>query len=148
MTVRLIMFPIGRKQAMMAKKMQDLQPVLAEVKEKYKDDKEAITRETMAVWRENKINPAAGCVPALIQNADLRRPLQSLNNSVELRHSSFLYIKDLAAPDMAFRIPFELPFIGHFVNILPFLVVGLMLIQTKLFSRRQRLPRPSSSRRS
>ena len=67
MTVRLIMFPLGRKQAMMAKKMQDLQPVLAEVKEKYKDDKEALTRETMAVWKRHKVNPAAGCVPALIQ---------------------------------------------------------------------------------
>ncbi len=134
MTVRLIMFPIGRKQAMMAKKMQDLQPLLAEVKEKYKDDKEAITRETMAVWKRNKVNPAAGCVPALIQMPIFVGLWQSLNNSVELRHSSFLYIRDLAAPDMLFRFPVELPIIGQYFNVLPFLVVALMLIQTKLFS--------------
>ena len=134
MTVRLIMFPIGRKQAMMAKKMQDLQPVLAEVKEKYKDDKEALTRETMNVWKQNKINPAAGCVPALIQMPIFVGLWQSLNNSVELRHSSFLYIRDLAAPDMLFRFPIELPVVGHFFNLLPFLVVALMLVQTKLFS--------------
>ena len=82
MTVRLIMFPIGRKQAMMAKKMQDLQPILAEVKEKYKDDKEAQTRETMAVWKRNKVNPAAGCLPALIQMPIFVGLWQSLNNSV------------------------------------------------------------------
>ena len=105
MTVRLIMFPLGRKQAMMAKKMQDLQPVLAEVKEKYKDDKEALTRETMAVWKRNKVNPAAGCLPALIQMPIFVGLWQSLNNSVALRHSSFLYIRDLAAPDMAFQFP-------------------------------------------
>ena len=134
MTVRLMMFPLGRKQAMMAKKMQDLQPVLAEVKEKYKDDKEALTRETMAVWKRHKVNPAAGCVPALIQMPIFVGLWQSLNNSVALRHSTFLYIRDLAAPDMLFRFPVELPFVGEYFNLLPFLVVSLMLVQTKLFS--------------
>ncbi len=134
MLVRLIMFPIGRKQAMMAKKMQDLQPILAEVKEKYKDDKEALTRETMAVWKRNKVNPAAGCLPALIQMPIFVGLWQSLNNSVALRHSSFLYIRDLAAPDMMFRFPFDVPFLGQYFNLLPFLVVALMLVQTKLFA--------------
>jgi YidC/Oxa1 family membrane protein insertase len=135
MTVRLIMFPLGRKQAMMAKKMQDLQPVLAEVKEKYKDDKEALTRETMAVWKRHKINPAAGCVPALIQMPIFVGLWQTLNNSVALRHSSFLYIRDLAAPDMLFKLPFTMPLLAaDYFNLLPFLVVALMLVQTKLFS--------------
>ncbi len=135
MTVRLIMFPLGRKQAMMAKKMQDLQPVLAEVKEKFKDDKEALTRETMAVWKRHKVNPAAGCVPALIQMPIFVGLWQSLNNSVALRHSSFLYIRDLAAPDMLFRLPFMIPLLNtEYFNLLPFLVVSLMLVQTKLFS--------------
>ena len=134
MTVRLIMFPLGRKQAMMAKKMQDLQPVLAEVKEKFKDDKEALTRETMAVWKRHKVNPAAGCVPALIQMPIFVGLWQSLNNSVALRHSSFLYIRDLAAPDMMFKFWMTIPFLGDYFNLLPFLVVSLMLIQTKLFA--------------
>jgi YidC/Oxa1 family membrane protein insertase len=134
MTVRLIMFPLGRKQAMMAKKMQDLQPVLAEVKEKFKDDKEALTRETMAVWKRHKINPAAGCIPALIQMPIFVGLWQSLNNSVALRHSPFLYIRDLAAPDMLFKFPMTIPLLGDYFNLLPFLVVALMLVQTKLFS--------------
>ena len=134
MTVRMIMFPLGRKQAMMAKKMQDLQPVLAEVKEKYKDDKEALTRETMAVWKRHKVNPAAGCLPALIQMPIFVGLWQALNNSVALRQSPFLFIRDLAAPDMIWKFPTTIPFLGDYLNILPFLVVSLMLVQTKLFS--------------
>ena len=134
MTVRLIMFPLGRKQAMMAKKMQDLQPVLAEVKEKFKDDKEALTRETMAVWKRHKVNPAAGCVPALIQMPIFVGLWQTLNNSVALRHSTFLWIRDLAAPDMLWKFPTTIPFLGEYLNVLPFVVVSLMLVQTKLFA--------------
>ena len=136
MTVRLIMFPIGRKQAMMAKKMQDLQPVLAELKEKYKDDKEGLTKETMAVWKRNNVNPAAGCLPALIQLPIFTGLWQTLNNSVALRHSTFLYIQDLAAPDVLFQFPYgvELPFVGRYFNLLPILVVSLMLVQTRLFA--------------
>jgi YidC/Oxa1 family membrane protein insertase len=59
---------------------------------------------------------------------------QALNNSVPLRNAPFLYIKNLAAPDMLFRFPTELPLLGDYFNLLPFLVVSLMLVQTKLFS--------------
>jgi YidC/Oxa1 family membrane protein insertase len=53
---------------------------------------------------------------------------------VALRHSTFLYIKNLAAPDMLFSFPTELPIVGKYFNLLPFFVVALMLVQTKLFS--------------
>ena len=134
LTVRLFMFPIGRKQAMAAKKMQDLQPLLKEIQEKYKDDKEQQTRETWALYKRYKVNPLGGCLPALIQLPIFVGLWQALNNSVHLRHASFLYIENLAAPDMLFHMPFELPLVGHYFNLLPFLVVALMLVQTKLFS--------------
>ena len=134
MTVRMIMFPLGRKQAMIAKKMQDLQPHLAVIKEKYKDDKERVTKETMALYKEHGFNPAAGCLPSLIQLPIFVGLWQALNNSVALRHSTFLYIKNLAAPDMLFTFPTEIPFLGKYFNLLPFGVVALMLVQTKLFT--------------
>lgn len=134
MTVRLCMFPLGRKQAMISKKMQELQPHLAAIKEKFKDDKEQQTRETMALYKQHGFNPAAGCLPALIQLPIFVGLWQALNNSVSLRHSSFLYIKNLAAPDMLFPFPGELPIVGKYFNLLPFFVVALMLVQTKLFS--------------
>ncbi len=67
LVVRLAMFPLGRKSAMAAKKMQDLQPLMMEIKEKYKDDKEEQGRQTMALYRRQGVNPAAGCLPALVQ---------------------------------------------------------------------------------
>ena len=59
---------------------------------------------------------------------------QALNTSVSLRHSPFLWINDLAAPDMLARLPVDVMFLGHWFNLLPILVVGLMLFQTKLFA--------------
>jgi YidC/Oxa1 family membrane protein insertase len=134
LTVRLLMFPIGRKQAIAAKKMQDLQPYLKEIQEKYKDDKEQQTRETWNLYKKHKVNPLGGCLPALIQLPIFVGLWQALNNSVHLRHASFLWIENLAAPDMLFRFPWTLPFLGDYFNVLPFLVVALMLVQTKLFS--------------
>ncbi len=53
---------------------------------------------------------------------------------MNLRHAGFLWIDNLAAPDMLFRFPTEVPFLGQYFNLLPFGVVALMLVQTKLFS--------------
>jgi YidC/Oxa1 family membrane protein insertase len=132
--VRLCMFPLSRKMAISAKKMQELSPFLREVQEKYKDDKEKITKETFALYKKYGVNPMGGCLPALIQLPIFVGLWQALNNSVALRHASFLWIENLAAPDMLFQFPAELPFLGRYFNLLPFAVVGLMLVQTKLFS--------------
>jgi YidC/Oxa1 family membrane protein insertase len=132
--VRGIMFPLGRKQAISAQKMQNLQPYLKELQEKYKDDKEKQTKETFALYKKHGVNPVGGCLPALIQLPIFVGLWQALNTSFPLRQSSFLWIRDLAAPDMLFHLPFEIPFLGEWFNLLPFLVVGLMLVQTKLFA--------------
>ena len=132
--VRACMFPIGRKQALAAQKMQQLQPHLKELQDKFKDDKERLTKETFALYKEHGVNPVAGCLPALIQLPIFVGLWQALNTSFPLRQAPFLWIRDLSAPDMLFRFPWELPFLGHWFNVLPFVVVGLMLVQTKLFA--------------
>jgi YidC/Oxa1 family membrane protein insertase len=138
--VRALMFPLGRKAALSAQRMQSLQPLLKEVQEKYKDDKERQTRETFALYKRHGVNPLGGCLPALIQLPIFVGLWQALNTSFELRHATFLWIRDLSAPDQLFHLPFELalPYnwvnLGSWFNLLPFVVVGLMLIQTKLFS--------------
>lgn len=144
-TVRLLLFPLSRKQAIMAKKMQDLQPVMNEVKLKYEkrkgadgqmnqQDKEAMTREMFSIYGKYKVNPLSGCLPALIQLPILMGLWQALNNCVDLRNAPFLYIHNLAAPDMLFRFPIELPFLGQYFNLLPLVSVGLMLWQMKMYS--------------
>jgi YidC/Oxa1 family membrane protein insertase len=136
--VRAIMFPLGRKQALSAQKMQMLQPQLKELQEKYKDDKEKLTREQFALYKRQGVNPIGGCLPALIQLPIFVGLWQALNTSFPLRHATFLWIRDLSAPDMLFHLPFEIPLVGAYLgdwfNVLPFVVVALMLVQTKLFS--------------
>jgi YidC/Oxa1 family membrane protein insertase len=140
MLVRGLMFPLGRKQALSAQKMQSLQPQIKELQEKYKDDKERLTKEQFALWKKHGVNPVSGCLPALIQLPIFVGLWQALNTSFPLRHASFLWIRDLSAPDMLFHLPFELALpnnwinLGSWFNALPFVVVGLMLIQTKLFA--------------
>jgi YidC/Oxa1 family membrane protein insertase len=132
--VRALMFPIGRKQALAAQKMQQLQPHLKELQEQYKEDKERLTKETFALYKKHGVNPVAGCLPALIQLPIFVGLWQALNTSFPLRQAPFLWIRDLAAPDMLFRFPWEVPFLGNWFNVLPFVVVSLMLVQTKLFA--------------
>ena len=138
MLVRGLMFPLGRKQALSAQKMQSLQPLLKELQEKYKEDKEKLTKETFALYKRHGVNPVSGCLPALIQLPIFVGLWQALNTSFPLRHATFLWIRDLAAPDMLFHVPFEIPyvtsFLGQWFNLLPFIVIGLMLFQTKLFA--------------
>lgn len=65
--VRLAMHPLTQKQMVSMQRMQKLQPRLKILQDKYKDDKETLNREVMALYKDNKINPAAGCLPLLIQ---------------------------------------------------------------------------------
>jgi len=136
--VRAFMFPLGRKQALAAQKMQMLQPQLKELQEKYKDDKEKFAREQFALYKREGANPLGGCLPALIQIPIFVGLWQALNTSFPLRHATFLWIRDLSAPDMLFHVPFQIPFVtdflGNWFNVLPFGVIALMLLQTKLFS--------------
>ena len=65
--VRALMYPLTRKQMTSMQKMQKLQPMIDVLQKKYGDDKESLNRETMALYKEHKVNPASGCLPLLIQ---------------------------------------------------------------------------------
>jgi YidC/Oxa1 family membrane protein insertase len=65
--VRMLLHPLTKKQMTSMQKMQKLQPRIKMLQEKFKDDKETLNREMMALYKENKVNPAAGCLPLLVQ---------------------------------------------------------------------------------
>ena len=65
--VRAAMHPLTQKQMVSMERMQKLQPMLKVLQEKYGDDKDALNRETMALYKEHKVNPASGCLPLIIQ---------------------------------------------------------------------------------
>lgn len=147
MLVRGLMFPLGRKQALAAQKMQALQPHLKAIQEKYKEDKERLTKETFALYKKYGVNPMGGCLPALIQLPIFVGLWQALNTSVPLRHATFLWIHDLAAPDMLFPFPIDVPFLGKWFNLLPFVVIALMILQTQLFAPPATTPEAEQSQK-
>jgi YidC/Oxa1 family membrane protein insertase len=132
--VRGCLFPISRKQAIMAARQKELQPQLTLLKEKYADDKEKLARAQMELWRKNGINPLSGCLPLFLQLPIFVGLYTALNSAVDLRLQSFLWVDNLAAPDALFRLPFSLPFgLGQDFSILPLCTVALFLTQQKLF---------------
>ncbi|MEZ4846120.1 MAG: membrane protein insertase YidC [Bdellovibrionota bacterium] len=104
--VRLAVFPLAQMQARSMKRMTLHKPAMDALKEKYGKDREAYSRELMSYMRTNKINPASGCLPLLIQFPVFIALYRVLYNSIELRHAPFgLWIHDLSAHDPFFVLP-------------------------------------------
>jgi YidC/Oxa1 family membrane protein insertase len=100
--VRGLMFPIADKQFRSMAGMRKVQPKMKELQERFKDDKPRLQQEMLKLYQEEKINPAAGCLPILLQIPIFYALYKVLMVSVEMRHQPFvLWIKDLSAPDPA-----------------------------------------------
>lgn len=98
--LRLCMFPIASKSYTSMAKMRALQPKLNEIKAKYGDNQMLIQQATMELYKREKINPASGCLPLLIQIPIFFSLYKVLNFSLEIRHAPFVgWINDLSAPD-------------------------------------------------
>lgn len=98
--LRLLMFPIANKSYESMSKMKKVQPKVQALQEKFKDDKVKLQQEMMGLYRKEKINPASGCLPVLIQIPIFFSLYKVLNISIEIRHAPFIgWIKDLSAPD-------------------------------------------------
>ena len=65
--VRVVLYPLNQKQMTSMQQMQKIQPRLKVLQEKYANDKEKLNQETMRLYKENKVNPAAGCLPLVVQ---------------------------------------------------------------------------------
>ncbi len=136
--VRGLMFPIAQKQFHSMAHMRIVQPKLKAIQEKYKDDKPRLQQEMMKIYKDEKINPLAGCLPILIQIPVFYALYKVLMVSIEMRHQPFaLWIKDLSAPDplhilnLFGLLPFTPPaFLG--IGILALLLGVTMWLQFKL----------------
>jgi YidC/Oxa1 family membrane protein insertase len=98
--VRLLMFPIAQKQFKSMAAMRKVQPKMKAIQERFKNDRQKQQQEMLKLYQEEKINPAAGCLPILLQIPVFYALYKVLMVSVEMRHQPFiLWIKDLSAPD-------------------------------------------------
>jgi YidC/Oxa1 family membrane protein insertase len=112
------------------KKMAEMQPKMAELKEKFKNDPQKMQKETMELYKKHKINPVGGCLPMLLQIPFFFALFSILSTAIELRQAPFIFwITDLAGPDNLFGLMLGLPFV---IGPLPLLMGATMFIQQKM----------------
>ena len=136
--VRLVMFPVAHKQFQSMAAMRKLQPKMKAIQERFKDDKQRQQQEIMKLYQAEKVNPAAGCLPILLQIPVFYALYKCLLVSVEMRHQPFVgWIRDLSAPDPL--TPVNLFGLLHFtppamlaIGVLPILVGATQFVSMKL----------------
>ncbi len=100
LTIRLLVFPIAQRQFASMAAVRAIQPKMKAIQERYKDDKQRQQQEIMALYKAEKVNPFAGCLPTLIQIPIFYALYKVLLLTIEIRHQPYvLWIKDLSAPD-------------------------------------------------
>jgi len=133
--VKLLFWPLGSKSYKSMNEMKKLQPLMAEIREKYKDDKKRMNEEVMGLYKTYKVNPLGGCLPMVAQIPVFFALYQMLYGAIELRHAPFFgWINDLAAPDRLFNFGFSIPFVEPptGIPVLTIVMGATMLIQQKL----------------
>jgi YidC/Oxa1 family membrane protein insertase len=141
--VRLVMFPLANKSYQSMNKMKDLQPRIDELKARYSgtatEERLQFSQEVMKLYKENKVNPASGCLPILLQLPVFLAMYKILMISLDMRHAPFWgWIDDLSAPDTAYilngfgMIPIELPSLLQ-IGIWPVLM-GLTMFISQMFN--------------
>lgn len=131
--VKLVLFPITKKSYQSTKKMQKLQPMMAEIKEKYKNDQQRMQKEMMKLYKTHGY-PLSGCLPMLLQMPLLIALYTVFRSTIQLRGAMFIpgLVNDLSRADTLFTLPFSLPFYGDHFNLLPIIMAITMFFQSKM----------------
>ncbi|MEM7260557.1 MAG: YidC/Oxa1 family insertase periplasmic-domain containing protein [Planctomycetota bacterium] len=142
LVVKLLLHPINkRNQGMMQRqsiRMKELQPKMDKLKEQHKNDPTRATREIQQLLRDENVNPLAlfgGCMLIFLQLPIWIALISTFTMALELRQQSFLYIVDLTQADHLFQLPFTIPWLGGYFNLLPILYVILTLVNQKMMPK-------------
>ncbi len=130
-----LLWPLGTKSYKSMHEMKKLQPIMAEIREKYKGDKKRMNQEVMGLYKTYKINPMGGCLPMIAQIPIFFAFYRMLYEAIELRHAPFFgWIIDLSAPDRLFRFDFAVPFMEqpYGIPVLTLVMGGTMFLQQKM----------------
>ena len=129
--IKIIFYPLSYKSYKSMKNMQKLQPQIAKLKEKFKDEKEKLNKELMDMYKRQGANPLGGCLPMVIQIPVFFALYKTLMGAIEFRHAPFmLWINDLASPEDLFTFTvagYALP-----IRILPLIMGITMVMQQKM----------------
>ncbi len=132
--IRILLYPLTLTSMKSMKKMQALQPMMEELRVKYKEDPQRLNKEIMKLYKEYGVNPASGCLPMLPQLPILYALWAVFRATIELRQAGFIWwIKDLSIPDTIVHLPFVIPFFGITqISGLALFMGVTMLIQQKM----------------
>ncbi len=142
--IKAVLFPLAFKSYVSMAKMKELQPEMAKIKERVGDDRQKMQQEMMALYKKEKVNPASGCLPILLQIPIFFSLYKVIFVTIELRHAPWLgWIMDLSAPDPSSilnlfgLLPYSTPDPGSIffifsLGVLPILLGISMWLQQKL----------------
>ncbi len=127
--IRILFWPLTHKSTESMKRMQEVAPLVNELRAKFKDNPQRQQQAIMQLYKEKKINPLSGCLPILVQLPVLIALFNVLRGAIELRFAPFLWIADLSEPEnlLAGMLPF-----GLALNPLPLVMTAMQVWQTKL----------------
>ena len=134
--LKLLLFPLSKKQQMGTLKMQELQPKLIAIQNKYKDDQQKQAIELQKLYKEAHYSPTSGCLPMILQMLVLFAMFDLFNNYFEFRGAMFIpgWIPDLSLGDSVYTLKFNIPLLGNQIRILPVIYLVSQLFFGKITS--------------
>ena len=132
---KILLWPLGTKSYKSMSQMKKLQPLIQELRDKYKNDRKKMNEEIMRLHRTYNINPLGGCLPMVVQIPVFFALYRMLDQAIELRHAPFIWwINDLSAPDRLFRFDFSIPFMEppYGIPVLTLVMGATMFWQQKM----------------
>ena len=132
--IKFLLFPLTKKSSMGTLKMQELQPQIKEIQDKYKDQPDKLNMEMSKLYKESGYNPLSGCLPLLLQFPLIFAMYNLFNNYFEFRGAMFIpgWIPDLSTGDVVKTFNFNIPLIGNQLRLLPVIYVATQLLSGKI----------------
>ena len=132
---KIVLWPLGTKSYKSMAEMKKIQPLMADVREKYGNDKKKMNEAMMSLYKTYKVNPLGGCLPMVVQIPVFFALYRMLYEAIELRHAPFIgWINDLSAPDRLFSVDFSIPFMQppYGIPVLTIIMGATMLVQQRM----------------
>ena len=133
--IKVLVFPLTEKSYQSTSAMQEIQPEVNKLREKFKNNPQKLNQATMQLYKTKGVNPLGGCLPMLLQMPLLFALFQVFRTTIELRNEPFVWwIKDLSSPDVIIDLPFTIPLYGDHVAFLPILMALSTYVQQKMMT--------------
>ncbi|MGB1396621.1 MAG: YidC/Oxa1 family insertase periplasmic-domain containing protein [Planctomycetota bacterium] len=140
--IRAVLHPVNkrnqRQMQVQQQGMARIKPQMDEIRERFKNDPTTMHRKTQELFKQEGVNPAAmfgGCLFIFLQLPIWIALINTFSVAIELRQTAFLWIGDLTQPDMLFQMPFALPLLGDWFNLLPLIYVVVTLINQRMMPK-------------